>query len=242
MRFFAPDLGVRLTIWRTSAVILVLLAGLAGCGGHVYHQVQTGETLYSISWQYGHSYEDVARWNALAPPYVIQPGQWLRMLPTDEVAHARSATSLPQATAVLKPAVPDPAIDREAQFQPGHWQWPARGTVIRRFQSDGPGRKGIDIAGQSGDPVFAAAAGRVVYSGNGLRGYGNLVIIKHDDRYLSAYAHNDVLLVQEGDPVVQGQRIGTMGTTGAERVMLHFEIRIDGKPVDPMRYLPVSES
>ena len=120
------------------------------------------------------------------------------------------------------------------------WTWPARGRLIGRFARGEPGRKGIDIAGAPGTPVRAAAAGRVVYSGNGIPRYGNLLIIKHNDKYLSAYAHNRRLLVQEGAVVKRGQQIAEMGRsgTGVSQVMLHFEIRVDGEPVDPLAYLP----
>jgi lipoprotein NlpD len=118
----------------------------------------------------------------------------------------------------------------------GEWHWPARGRVVRRFGS--AGSNGIDIAGRPGQPVRAASAGRVVYSGGGLRGYGELIIVKHNKRYLSAYAHNEEALVKEGDIVAGGQRIATIGRTGTDRVKLHFEIRRDGKPVNPLRYLP----
>ncbi len=120
------------------------------------------------------------------------------------------------------------------------WTWPAHGRVIGRFVRGKPGRKGIDIAGTPGTPIYAAAAGRVVYSGNGIPRYGNLLIIKHNDKYLSAYAHNRRLLVQEGAVVKRGQLIAEMGRsgTGVSQVMLHFEIRVDGEPVDPLAYLP----
>jgi lipoprotein NlpD len=118
------------------------------------------------------------------------------------------------------------------------WLWPAKGRVIRKFSVVNQGNKGIDIAGQRGQPVVSSAAGVVVYSGNALRGYGNLVIIKHNDNYLSAYAHNDRLLVREGQSVKAGQKIATMGSSGTNSVRLHFEIRYQGKPVNPKRYLP----
>jgi lipoprotein NlpD len=119
-----------------------------------------------------------------------------------------------------------------------HWQWPSRGKVISYFSSKPQGNKGVDISGRRGDAIQAAAAGKVVYAGNALRGYGNLIIVKHNDDYLSAYAHNDKLLVKEQDIVKAGQKIALMGSTGTERVMLHFEIRFRGKSVNPTRYLP----
>ncbi|OQK48745.1 membrane protein [Vibrio vulnificus] len=118
------------------------------------------------------------------------------------------------------------------------WQWPTKGRVIKNFSAGEQGNKGIDIAGQRGQPIVSTAGGTVVYSGNALRGYGNLIIVKHNDNYLSAYAHNDRLLVSEGQSVKAGQQIATMGSSGAKTVMLHFEIRYQGKSVNPKRYLP----
>jgi lipoprotein NlpD len=118
------------------------------------------------------------------------------------------------------------------------WRWPTEGRVVSTYSNSSPGRKGIDIAGKSGQPVYAAASGKVVYSGNSLPRYGNLLIIKHNDVYLSAYAHSDRLLVSEGEVVKSGQKIALMGRTGTQRDQLHFEIRRNGKPVDPMRFLP----
>jgi lipoprotein NlpD len=118
------------------------------------------------------------------------------------------------------------------------WIWPVQGTVINKFESKGIGNRGLDIAGRRGEPVRAAASGRVVYSGEGLRGYGRLIIIKHNDDFLSAYAHNDKIFVKENELVKAGQKIASMGSSGAERTKLHFEIRLRGKPVDPLNYLP----
>jgi lipoprotein NlpD len=118
------------------------------------------------------------------------------------------------------------------------WIWPTKGRIIRKFSIGDQGNKGVDIAGRRGQSVVSSAPGTVVYSGNALRGYGNLVIIKHNDKYLSAYAHNDRLLVKEGQNVKAGQKIATMGSSGTNKVRLHFEIRYQGKPVNPKRYLP----
>lgn len=117
------------------------------------------------------------------------------------------------------------------------WRWPTKGRLVAAYDADA-GKKGIDIAGERGQAIFSAAAGDVVYSGSGLLGYGNLVIIKHDDTYLSAYGHNSQLLVKEGDKVVIGQEIAKMGVSPKDGAVLHFEIRKEGKPVDPIRYLP----
>ncbi|MGR5212998.1 peptidoglycan DD-metalloendopeptidase family protein [Vibrio rotiferianus] len=118
------------------------------------------------------------------------------------------------------------------------WLWPTKGRVVKNFSAGEQGNKGIDIAGQRGQPIVSTATGTVVYSGNALRGYGNLIIVKHNENYLSAYAHNDRLLVSEGQSVKAGQKIATMGSSGAKSVRLHFEIRYQGKSVNPKRYLP----
>ncbi len=136
------------------------------------------------------------------------------------------------ATPVQSPPAPSRRVDGIA------WRWPTDGAILDRYQANDPGRQGIDLGGSSGQPVYAAADGVVVYSGNGLIGYGELIIIKHSDSYLSAYGHNRVRLVKEGERVRAGQEIAEMGSSGAPRVELHFEIRRDGKPVDPLDYLP----
>jgi lipoprotein NlpD len=214
------------------------------------HLVAKGETLYSIAWRYGLDYRDVAAFNGIAPPYTIFPGQRLAVVkPSYTSARVRSKPRSPEA----RPAKPraarqhQPRKDTRAtkgaarkpraasKANPG-WLWPAKGKVITTFGQSG--KKGVDIAGRVGQTVQAAAGGRVVYSGSGLRGSGKLIIIKHNKHYLSAYAHSNKMLVSEGDQVASGQRIAEMGKTEADRVMLHFEIRRDGKPVDPLRYLP----
>lgn len=139
-----------------------------------------------------------------------------------------------QPVASIPVPVPVPAGERNA----AGWTWPSNGTLIGKFASNGSLNKGIDIAGNLGQPVFAASDGSVVYAGSGLRGYGELVIIKHSDTYVSAYGHNRRLLVQEGQQVKAGQTIAEMGSTGTDRVKLHFEIRRQGKPVDPLQFLP----
>lgn len=142
-------------------------------------------------------------------------------------------------TAPARPSTP-PAAQASLPATVAGWNWPARGTLLARFQSNGSLNKGIDIAGQLGEPVKAAANGVVVYAGRGLIGYGEMIIIKHDETYLSAYAHNSRLLVKEGDQVKVGQSIAEMGSSGTDRVKLHFEIRRKGQPVDPLAYLPKS--
>lgn len=153
--------------------------------------------------------------------------------PTNGAPAAPPATSTTPVIVTPTP-VPVPAGQRNA----AGWTWPANGTLIGKFASNGSLNKGIDIAGNLGQPVFAASDGSVVYAGSGLRGYGELVIIKHSDTYVSAYGHNRRLLVQEGQQVKAGQTIAEMGSTGTDRVKLHFEIRSQGKPVDPLQFLP----
>lgn len=208
------------------------------------HKVQAGETLYSISWRYGYDYREVAGWNNIGPPYRIYAGQRIVLTPpktlrTPEVAASPSEPQ-PQIEPIIGPLsginAPAPIPDTlDSASAPNRWAWPTGGKMIGSFSS---GEKGLRIAGKEGQPVQAAAPGRVVYSGSGLVGLGELVIIKHDKSFLSAYAHNKKLLVKEGDQVVSGQPIGQMGKSGADRVMLYFEIRKDGKPVDPLQYLP----
>ncbi|MBI2970443.1 MAG: peptidoglycan DD-metalloendopeptidase family protein [Gammaproteobacteria bacterium] len=211
------------------------------------HIVAAGDTLYSIAWRYGHDYRDVARWNAIGPPYLIVPGRVIRLTPPS-AATVPGTTRQPRPPASPAPpasapaAIPMPA-DRplpENVSAPIQWRWPAEGQLLR---SDSPtSKKGVDIAGRVGQSITAAASGSVVYSGSGLLGYGRLIIIKHNDTYLSAYAHNEMLLVKEGDQVSSGQRIATMGLGISGRPVLHFEIRKDGKPVNPLEHLPKTPS
>ena len=201
------------------------------------HVVRSGETLYAIAWRYGKDFRQVAEWNGIQHPFQIWPGQRLRLKPTPR-ASAPSSTQPNASRSASKSAanrVPRPASSAPGP-RIGRWQWPARGEVIGRFGAQGG--KGINIAGRTGQSILAAAPGKVVYSGSGLRGYGKLIIIKHNNRFLSAYAHNQRLHVKEGDTVQRGQRVAEMGRSGSKRVMLHFEIRRDGKPVDPIKYLP----
>ena len=210
-----------------------------------HYTIRPGDTLYAIAWRYGVDYKKLALWNGISPPYVIYPGQKLRVTPPAVIPLAKR----PQRSTTSKPASAK-TVRRAAVAKPKHvptiatpqqhlrWRWPANGKLIRRFSTTGQGSKGIDIAGISGQTVKAASRGKVVYSGSGLIGYGQLIIIKHNETYLSAYAHNRKLLVNEGDRVKVGQAIAEMGATGTDRAKLHFEIRRYGKPVDPLKYLP----
>ncbi len=206
----------------------------------VQHVVRKGETLYSIAWAYGLDYRTVAARNGIRPPYTIYPGQKLLIRkPASPSQNAKPITTPTTSTKAMKPASRAPKSAGQKPLKTvSRWQWPVRGRIINRFKAGDPRRQGIDIAGRAGTPVRAAAAGKVVYSGNGLRGYGNLVIIKHNDIWFSAYAHNQHIRVRENEVVKAGQHIADMGRTGADRVMLHFEIRRNGRPVDPLRYLP----
>jgi lipoprotein NlpD len=219
------------------------------------YTVRKGDTLYSISWRYGMDYKEVARINGIRSPYTIYVGQKLRFRAPPRTTTAAVSKPIPQSKPVQSAPKPQkvtpppktttqpakPATATQPQFvgsQNIQWRWPTNGRVVSTYSESSPGRKGIDIAGKSGQAIIAAAAGKVVYSGNGLPRYGNLLIIKHNDVYLSAYAHSDKLLVKEGQTVSAGQKIALMGRTGTQRDQLHFEIRRNGKPVDPIRFLP----
>jgi lipoprotein NlpD len=203
--------------------------------------VRRGDTLYGIAFRNGLDYRDVAAWNGIGPPYTIYPGQRLRLsgsgARTTRHVATRSVREPERRPATGTTTRPPPASTPPPASRLG-WKWPADGQLISRFAAGDPTRQGIDIAGKRGDPVRAAADGVVVYSGAGLVGYGELVIVKHDESWLSAYGHNRSRLVAEGARVSAGQQIAEMGRTGADRDMLHFEIRHDGKPVDPLRHLP----
>jgi len=223
-----------------------------------YRTVLHGDTLYSIAWESGRDYRELAEWNGIAPPYTIKPGRRLRLFPSRkeqrtalnssgarpaQVDSKRSQSRYPvKANSAYRPSrsIPRPAPLSAAgasDTAAGPWVWPATGKIVARFNHTGT-ENGLDIAGWRGEPVVAAAAGKVVYQGSGLRGYGQLIIIKHNDEYLSAYAHNNRILVKDGELVKRGQKIAEMGDTGTDRVKLHFEIRRHGSPVDPLRYLP----
>lgn len=285
-----------------------------------FRDVAAGETLYSIAWEAGHDYRDVAAWNKIPPPYTIRPGQRINLQPPavaeqekpkpePEAAPARVApavkvyvvqrgdslnriakqqgvkpgqvaawndlrkpfrlypgqklklaapgteatvtarkperrpagakttTKEPRKTPARTVASPPETVRDPAPASAGAWTWPTRGDIIERFNASSA-RKGIDIAGPRGQAIVASAPGSVVYQGSGLRGYGQLIIIKHNEDFLSAYAHCQKITVKEGESVKRGQKIAEMGSTGTDRNKLHFEIRYRGKPVDPLKYLP----
>lgn len=276
-----------------------VLPGAENAGKAGYYTVKPGDTLLRISLDQGQNWRDLARWNGLENPNLLEVGQVLRVVPPAADAgaatargvagagrvesrplDARAAGPVAQAaSAAATPAAAAPQASAPASAAPGQvaaagnaaggtvapsapggaqpptavaataasaaprdpaedlvWAWPAGGTVVAGF--DEGRNKGLTIVGKAGDPVLAASDGRVVYAGSSLRGYGNLVIVKHNDIYLTAYAHNQVLLVKDDQIVRRGQKIAEMGSTDAERVQLHFEIRRQGKPVDPAKLLP----
>ena len=204
------------------------------------HRVARGDTLYAIAWRYGMDYRKLAGINNIAVPYRIYPGQELKLSGRVAVAFkTQSKTVRPAATkpvnstAAKAPAAKDMSVSKAPVTG---WLWPARGKVVRGFS--GTIHKGIDIAGRAGAPVLATSSGRVVYAGSGIVGYGKLLIVKHNDIYLSAYGHNRRLLVKEGDRVKSGEKIAEMGSSATNAVKLHFEIRREGRPVDPKKLLP----
>ncbi len=237
--------------------------GIENAGKPGYYTVKQGDTLIRIAFDNGQNWRDIARWNGLDNPNVIEVGQVVRVVPPAPAVDAASSKpvapsgrvdsrpldgkpALPAASAppgaASSVAVPVPAASAAPAALPRegdddlNWAWPAAGPVVTPF--DEVKSKGLAITGKAGDPVFAAADGRVIYAGAGLRGYGNLIIVKHNNTYLTAYAHNQTLLVKDEQVVRRGQKIAEMGNSDAERVQLHFEIRRQGKPVDPARLLP----
>lgn len=289
-----PARPIRRTWVRLFAVLTVVLL-LNACAGFFsghpsrdIHTVKAGETLYSIAWSVGKDHRDLAAWNGIPPPYLIKPGQKLRLTPASgarvvsqpqSARHHRvkrgetiysiarryglSPHQLAKANNIRSPYLikpgqrlrieklsSSPRASRKSSrgtTRPGQkgarvrssgitWAWPVTGSVLRKFGQ--VNSKGIDIAGRKDKKIRAAAKGRVVYKGSGLRGYGNLVIIKHNNDYLSAYAHCRKIYVKEGDVIQKGSRIASMGKSGTDTVKLHFEIRYKGTPVDPLKYLP----
>ncbi|OYY95978.1 MAG: hypothetical protein B7Y41_00015 [Hydrogenophilales bacterium 28-61-23] len=201
-----------------------------------HYRIQNGDTLFKIAFEYGLDYRDLAAWNDLPDPAQIRGGNLLRLTPPKSVVTtAPLPVKPPVVSRLIKTETPAPAEVAD-EAPPDSWLWPSKGGLLVRF-GDGMS-KGIDIGGAPGYVVQAAAAGKVVYAGSGLRGYGKLIIIRHNKTLLSAYAHNSRILVSEGQKVARGQPVAEMGDTDTDRVKLHFEIREYGKPVDPLNYLP----
>ncbi|MES2283386.1 MAG: peptidoglycan DD-metalloendopeptidase family protein [Pseudomonadota bacterium] len=228
--------------------------GFENAGKPGYYTVKPGDTLIRIGLDTGQNWRDVVRWNNLENPNLIEVGQVLRVVPptsenplvvtrpvTSGMANANTGTVAPaQVASAARPVSPasTPAGSQTASASEDDlaFIWPAQGTLVAGF--DEVKNKGFDISGKAGDPILASADGRVVYAGAGLRGYGNLIILKHNNTFLTAYAHNQTLLVKEDQTVKKGQKIAEMGNSDADRVKLHFEVRRQGKPVDPAKYLP----
>lgn len=210
--------------------------------------VRKGDTLYSIARYQKLDHKQLARWNFLNPPYAIYPGKTLKLRPQPTSLARKNKDSRKKSAvktgikSAAKQVTPQVAASVSLPGKVKAWQWPAKGKLVKTFNAKDTNRKGIGIAGRKGQAIKAAASGRVVYSGNGLIHYGNLVIIKHSNSFLSAYAHNRSLLVKEGDQVRAGQNIAKMGTVESGRPRLHFEIRKSGKPINPLRYLPKRKS
>ena len=288
MRESSGVAGTGHSLMRTLLVILYFTL-LAGCGYHPpapvdeqsnamvkrqlnsdgTYYVRTGDTLYAIAFGYGLDPMNIAKWNDISRPYVIYPGQRLRLsapagphggsdrssdvkistVKTPGQATTRAVSSPPKSSPVKSAPTksePTPSVGKTTKStspasnsaDPKSWKWPTRGRVIRGYVAGDPARNGLDIAGQEGQAVSASSSGLVVYSGNGLIGYGELIIIKHSEKMLSAYAHNKVRLVNEGEQVSSGQKIAEMGRNTSDEQLLHFEIRSQGKPVNPLIYLP----
>lgn len=211
------------------------------------YYVQSGDTLFKIAWRYGMDYKELAKINGIAAPYTIYPGQKLVFrVPYQRPSQNPSTVAKASAsTSTAKPSVSSnntgtsvptktssaPIPEKPLPKFNGRWRWPSEGKVVRSYS--GSVHKGIDIGGKRGDPIVAVASGRVVYAGTGIAGYGLLLIVKHDDTYLSAYGHNNSIEVAEGQDVKAGQLIARKGDSGTDSVKLHFEIRKNGKPIDP---------
>ncbi len=260
----ASNTGTRTAEQSGSHQAPAITPGTENAGKPGYYTVKQGDTLVRIGLEAGQNYRDIARWNALENPNRIETGQVLRIIApgTQEegavsrpvVVSKSSAVALPpagkpaQAASAPGTVAPAPAAAPSAPASVAapatvveddvSFIWPVRGDIVASFD-EAKNRKGLDIGGIAGTPILAAADGKVVYAGSGLRGYGNLIIVKHSATYLTAYAHNQTLSVKEEQLVKQGQKIAEMGNSDADQVKLHFEVRKMGKPVDPTKYLPI---
>lgn len=216
------------------ATLLASLLLLAACSSTSWqndpdtHIVRRGETLFSISWRYGMDPKDLARWNRLGSGSLIYPGQVIRLTPSSGSTDGNRARPKPANRPLpVIPAEPSPA-----------WGWPTSGRITVSFGAKPGTGTGVLIDGKVGQSIVASAAGRVVYAGDGLIGYGKLIILKHNNTYLSAYGYNASLLVKEGEQIRRGQKIATMGEGPERRPRLHFEIRRNGQPINPQGQLP----
>jgi len=250
---------------RTSHLIVLffILFSLAGCAGHrgsapvsdragkatssgdKWATVRKGDTLFSISFAHGRSHLAVAKLNRIKPPYTIYPGQRIKVTGKAPRTTSKKKTSTKKNTSSRQTSPGKTQSSRRttsksttAKNSSVKWAWPSNGRVIRAYSANAPRKKGIGISGKRGQAIKAAAPGKVVYSGDGLLGYGNLIIVKHNETYLSAYAHSLKVYVEEGQMVKKGQKVASMGNNENGNPMLHFEIRRHGKPVNPVSYLP----
>ena len=244
-------------VWMSVGVAKISNAsapalGSENAGQPGYYTVKQGDTLIRIGLDQGQNWRDIVKWNNLDNPNNIEVGQVLRVqAPNAPVASnpsspdSASVVVRPVTSSIVQPANnPSPTSSPPPNSKPTNtenteeitFSWPANGALNAYF--DEIKNKGIDISGKAGDPVLAAADGKVVYAGSGLRGYGNLIILKHNNTYLSAYAHNQTLLVKEDQSIKRGQKIAEMGSTDTDQVKLHFEVRKLGKPIDPVKMLP----
>jgi lipoprotein NlpD len=260
-RSFTTAASLRSRLARCCACAVLLAVGLAGCANvsrapvraparastndSRVHVVRAGETLYKIAWQHRVDQRDLARWNGIRDPDVIRVGQRLRLTPPGSARGSTAAPTPAPANRDARRAAPAPAprstpapVPPAPVLPPPAWAWPVDGPVVTRFGSDTGIAAGVGIGGRVGQPVQAAATGRVVYAGSGLVGYGQLVIIKHNETYLTAYGYNSRLLVAQGQEVARGQTIASMGTGPERQPRLHFEIRRNGVPVDPLQFFP----
>ena len=232
-KFGIPAATILLTFLLVACVTVKPPITVQRGGG--WYTVKKSDTLYSIAWRYGLDYKELASWNKIDVSAPIHPGQRLRLIKPKQQTASAAASSKPAGQ--QKKSTASTGGSDIVYRNPGKWIWPTRGKTLNTFLASDLDRRGIDIAGKLGQPIVAVADGKVVYSGNGLAGYGNLIIIKHSDTYLSAYAHCQERLVREGMSVKAGKTVAKMGRKD-NTAKLHFEIRRNGKPVDPMKYLP----
>ncbi|MEE9398587.1 MAG: peptidoglycan DD-metalloendopeptidase family protein [Methylococcales bacterium] len=241
--------GIKSRLW-INGILLVLASVIASCASNLppirsskdlkdvkTYTVQKGDTLFSISWRGELDYKTLGQWNNIRPPYTIYVGQKLRLF-KQQLARKYSIVPTQTKHRYQKPRSQEPVNKIPKTIKAARstaWIWPITGAISKSFLQTGS--RGIEVVSKRGHPVVASASGKVVYSGNGLIGYGNLIIIKHDDTYLSAYGFNKQLFANEGQWVKKGQKIAEVGSIAGNKPALHFEIRKNGKPVDPMRFL-----